>query len=118
MKSNILNVSPYGQGVMVSFSISDEQGNVIPYTDNFNGIPCINTYFDIPTSNSPVQDLETNINYSILNRLTLEFTKIAIGQYSGFLVKQVNSDLIGQVQSVESVSIGSIVLTISTVVIG
>lgn len=112
MTANILNISQYNSGVMVSYSITDDNGNLI-FFDNteFNGTPCINTLFPIPLTDTSTDDLEQNINSAIQQRLNTEFTKNSTVSIGNSIIVQVNKDLVGTTLSTTSLSVGSIVLT-------
>lgn len=112
MMSTILNVSQSGSlGVMVSFSVTDDNGKIINYGENFDGTPCINMYFPIPYSATATADLETTINAAILARITNEFISFSTNNLGTSMIVQLQKDLNGQTQTVSTVTIGSIVLT-------
>ena len=111
MIATILNVAQNGDsGVLVSFSITDDNGNILDFSDQFEGTTCINMGFPIPLTLTALQDLESNINSAILTRLQTEFTKLNTTSVGSSLLLKLQKDLVGTTQSTTSITIGPITL--------
>ena len=112
MTSNILNIEQVGQNVVVSFSLTDDSGNIMTFdSTNFQGTPCINMTFPIPLTATAITDLESNINTAISNRLNTEFVNLYSQTTIATIISQVQTDLSGTQQTLTSFQTGGTVLT-------